>query len=86
MKFLTYKAGKNYKVGVLQGGYIVKTLGLDKGKKGPFNVELFAGSPDDNNATFFWNGAMSTFSMTCMPDFFRSAITLPAFCAFRLRW
>jgi putative multiple sugar transport system substrate-binding protein len=25
----------------------------------PWNVELFAGSPDDNNATFFWNGAMS---------------------------
>ena len=27
--------------------------------KGPFNIELFAGSPDDNNATFFFNGAMS---------------------------
>ncbi len=27
--------------------------------KGPFNIELFAGSPDDNNATFFWNGAMT---------------------------
>jgi putative multiple sugar transport system substrate-binding protein len=26
---------------------------------GPLNVELFAGSPDDNNATFFFNGAMS---------------------------
>jgi putative multiple sugar transport system substrate-binding protein len=26
---------------------------------GPWNVELFAGSPDDNNATFFFNGAMS---------------------------
>ena len=25
---------------------------------GPFNIELFAGSPDDNNATFFFNGAM----------------------------
>ena len=28
--------------------------------KGPFNIELFAGSPDDNNATFFWNGAIDT--------------------------
>ena len=28
--------------------------------KGPFNVELFAGSPDDNNANFFWTGAMDT--------------------------
>jgi putative multiple sugar transport system substrate-binding protein len=26
---------------------------------GPFNIELFAGSPDDNNAGFFFNGAMS---------------------------
>jgi len=31
----------------------------DGGAKGPFNIELFAGSPDDNNATFFWNGAMT---------------------------
>ena len=28
-------------------------------KPGPFNIELFGGSPDDNNATFFYNGAMS---------------------------
>jgi putative multiple sugar transport system substrate-binding protein len=27
--------------------------------KGPFNIELFGGSPDDNNAFFFYNGAMS---------------------------
>ena len=27
--------------------------------KGPFNVELFGGSPDDNNAFFFYDGAMS---------------------------
>lgn len=31
-----------------------------EGGKGPFNVELFAGSPDDNNANFFWTGAMDT--------------------------
>lgn len=53
-----YATFDNYKVGVLQGGYIVKALGLDKGKKGPFNVELFAGSPDDTNAGYFFNGAM----------------------------
>lgn len=53
-----YATFDNYKVGVLQGGYIVDKLGLKAGK-GPFNVELFAGSPDDNNATFFFNGAMS---------------------------
>ncbi|MFX8801504.1 substrate-binding domain-containing protein, partial [Acinetobacter baumannii] len=33
-------------------------LGLREGK-GPFNIELFGGSPDDNNAYFFYNGAMS---------------------------
>ena len=27
--------------------------------KGPFNIELFGGSPDDNNAYFFYNGSMS---------------------------
>src|SRR6266849_2546727 len=27
--------------------------------KGPFNIELFGGSPDDNNAYFFYNGGMS---------------------------
>ncbi len=53
-----YATFDNYKVGVLQGGYIVKALGLDKGEKGPFNVELFAGSPDDTNAGYFFNGAM----------------------------
>ncbi|MFC9292751.1 multiple monosaccharide ABC transporter substrate-binding protein [Streptomyces sp. NPDC057011] len=53
-----YATFDNYKVGVLQGGYIVDKLGLKDGK-GPFNIELFAGSPDDNNATFFFNGAMS---------------------------
>ena len=30
-----------------------------KGKTGPFNIELFGGSADDNNAFFFYNGAMS---------------------------
>jgi len=54
-----YATFDNFKVGVLQGGYIVKKLGLDKGNKGPFNIELFAGSPDDNNAGFFFNGAMA---------------------------
>jgi putative multiple sugar transport system substrate-binding protein len=53
-----YATFDNFKVGVQQGSYIEKALGLDKGE-GPFNVELFAGSPDDNNAYFFFNGAMS---------------------------
>ncbi|MEU6894646.1 multiple monosaccharide ABC transporter substrate-binding protein [Streptomyces sp. NPDC046557] len=53
-----YATFDNYKVGVLQGSYIADRLGLKDGK-GPFNVELFAGSPDDNNASFFYQGAMS---------------------------
>jgi len=53
-----YATFDNFKVGVLQGSYIEEKLGLKEGK-GPFNIELFAGSPDDNNAYFFFDGAMS---------------------------
>ena len=61
-----YVSFDNYKVGVFQANSLLTGLGLldADGKKtsakGPFNVELFAGSPDDNNATFFFNGAMDT--------------------------
>ncbi|WP_410674431.1 multiple monosaccharide ABC transporter substrate-binding protein [Amycolatopsis sp. cmx-4-68] len=51
-----YATFDNFKVGVEQANSLVKGLGTGPG---PFNVELFAGSPDDNNATFFFNGAMS---------------------------
>lgn len=54
-----YATFDNFKVGELQGKYIEEKLGLDKGEEGPFYIELFAGSPDDNNAYFFWDGAMS---------------------------
>src|SRR5690625_1626370 len=53
-----YATFDNFQVGVLQGEYIEEKLGLADGE-GPFNIELFAGSPDDNNAYFFWDGAMS---------------------------
>jgi putative multiple sugar transport system substrate-binding protein len=53
-----YATFDNFKVGVIQGEYIEEKLGLKEGK-GPFNIELFAGSPDDNNALFFNGGAMS---------------------------
>jgi putative multiple sugar transport system substrate-binding protein len=52
-----YTTFDNEKVGVLQAQSLVD--GLKASGDGPYNVELFAGSPDDNNATFFWNGAMS---------------------------
>lgn len=53
-----YATFDNFKVGVLQASYLEEKLGLKEGK-GPFNIELFAGSPDDNNAYFFFDGAMS---------------------------
>ncbi|MDQ0561739.1 putative multiple sugar transport system substrate-binding protein [Rhizobium mesoamericanum] len=53
-----YATFDNFKVGVLQATSIVDALGLKDGK-GPFNIELFGGSPDDNNAFFFYDGAMS---------------------------
>ncbi len=53
-----YATFDNFKVGVLQGGYIVDALNLKSGA-GPFNIELFAGSPDDTNAYYFFDGAMS---------------------------
>ncbi|MEU1214228.1 multiple monosaccharide ABC transporter substrate-binding protein [Streptomyces sp. NPDC005791] len=54
-----YASFDNEKVGELQGTYIVKQLGLADGKKGPFNIELFAGSNDDNNTKYFFQGAMN---------------------------
>src|SRR3977135_2902706 len=53
-----YATFDNFQVGVLQAASIEKGLGLKEGK-GPFNIELFGGSADDNNAFFFYDGAMS---------------------------
>ncbi|WP_369820640.1 multiple monosaccharide ABC transporter substrate-binding protein [Pelomonas sp. Root1217] len=53
-----YTTFDNFQVGVLQGNSIIDKLGLKEGK-GPFNIEVFAGSPDDNNSGFFYDGAMS---------------------------
>ncbi|TDU88805.1 putative multiple sugar transport system substrate-binding protein [Kribbella voronezhensis] len=61
-----YDTFDNYAVGVAQGKALLTGLGLlkkdgSKGTaKGPFNIELFAGSLDDNNARYFFNGAMDT--------------------------
>lgn len=52
-----YATFDNTKVGTIQGQYIESKLDL-KNQKGPFNIELFTGSADDNNAHFFFNGAM----------------------------
>lgn len=53
-----YTTFDNFQVGVLQANSLLKGLGYPE-KKGPFNIELFGGSPDDNNAFFFYDGAMS---------------------------
>src|SRR6266404_6081005 len=53
-----YATFDNFQVGVLHAQSIEQGLKLKEGK-GPFNVELFGGSPDDNNAYFFYNGSMS---------------------------
>jgi putative multiple sugar transport system substrate-binding protein len=53
-----YATFDNFGVGVIQGSQIEQTLGLKDGK-GPFNIELFGGSPDDTNAFYFYDGAMS---------------------------
>ncbi|MDM8085576.1 sugar ABC transporter substrate-binding protein [Cellulomonas cellasea] len=62
-----YVTFDNYNVGVQQATSLLVGLGLlaEDGKaagaeSGPFNVELFAGSLDDNNAHFFWKGAIDT--------------------------
>ncbi len=52
-----YATFDNYLVGKLQGDFIVQELNL-KGGAGPFNLEVFGGSPDDNNAYLFNQGAM----------------------------
>jgi putative multiple sugar transport system substrate-binding protein len=60
-----YASFDNFKVGVAQGTSLLTGLGLvdAKGaptaKAGPLNIELFAGSPDDNSATYDFKGAMS---------------------------
>ena len=51
-----YATFDNYQVGTFQGEFIRDALDLDNAE-GPFNLEPFAGSPDDNNAKFFFAGA-----------------------------
>ncbi|WP_167959098.1 multiple monosaccharide ABC transporter substrate-binding protein [Anaerosporobacter faecicola] len=52
-----YATFDNYMVGTKQGEYIKEALDLDNAA-GPFNMEVFTGDPGDNNAKFFYNGAI----------------------------
>jgi putative multiple sugar transport system substrate-binding protein len=54
-----YTTFDNFQVGVLQANSLVKGLKQRFPDVKPWNVELFGGSPDDNNAFFFYDGALS---------------------------
>jgi len=55
-----YVSFDNYSVGKLQAQYIIDTLKLDSAGSKTYNMEITAGDPADNNAKFFYNGAMDT--------------------------
>jgi putative multiple sugar transport system substrate-binding protein len=52
------EVGRQQATSLLAGLGVSNLDGTPGAEKGPFNVELFAGSLDDNNAHFFWSGAM----------------------------
>jgi len=54
-----YATFDNYMVGTIQGQYVIDALKLDTAA-GPFNMEIFGGSADDNNARFFYQGEIDT--------------------------
>ncbi|GEA85969.1 MAG: sugar ABC transporter substrate-binding protein [Cellulomonas sp.] len=60
-----YASFDNRRVGTMQANSLLEGVGVldatgePTGAKGPFAIELFAGSPDDNNAHVFFEGAMA---------------------------
>ena len=54
-----YATFDNFQVGVIQATSMIDGMKARFPDQKPWNVELFGGSPDDNNAYFFYNGAMS---------------------------
>lgn len=68
-----YATFDNYKVGQLQGNFLKDQLKLDSAK-GPINLEPFAGSPDDNNAKFFFSGAWDVL----LPYVQKNVLTVPS--------
>ncbi|MCL1899120.1 MAG: sugar-binding protein [Promicromonosporaceae bacterium] len=54
-----YVTFDNFQVGVDQATSLISGLETHFAGVSPWYVELFAGSLDDNNAHFFWDGAMS---------------------------
>jgi putative multiple sugar transport system substrate-binding protein len=68
-----YATFDNKLVGTKQGQYIEEKLGLKEGKKG-YNMEIFTGDPGDNNARFFYGGAMEVLK----PYIDNGQITVPS--------
>ena len=52
-----YATFDNYMVGTVQGTYIKEAMDLDNAA-GPFNMEITAGDPGENNAGYFYQGAI----------------------------
>ena len=52
-----YATFNNYMVGTIQGTYVKDALDLDNAE-GPFYIEITAGDPGDNNARYFYQGAI----------------------------
>jgi putative multiple sugar transport system substrate-binding protein len=76
-----YVTFDNYAVGVAQATALLAGMGITDREgeptgeaAGPYNIELFAGSPDDNNASFFFQGAMDTLE----PYIADGTITVPS--------
>ena len=68
-----YATFDNKLVGTKQGQYIEDQLGLKDGKSG-YNMEIFTGDPGDNNAKFFYDGAMEVLN----PYIENGQITVPS--------
>ncbi len=69
-----YVSFDNYTVGKLQGQYIIDTLKLANAGDKKYNMEVTSGDPADNNAKFFYNGAMDTLK----PYIDNGTITIPS--------
>jgi putative multiple sugar transport system substrate-binding protein len=70
-----YVTFDNEKVGEQMGQIVVQGMHLDQQKPGAMlNIELFGGSPDDNNAVVVYNGAMKILK----PYFDKKIINVPS--------
>jgi putative multiple sugar transport system substrate-binding protein len=69
-----YVSFDNYKVGRQMGDILVTGLNLNAPKKTPVIIELFAGSPDDNNSVGFYQGAMDVLK----PYFDAKTLSVPS--------